>query len=243
MLETLSVVLVRPKYPENVGSAARACLNMGAQSLVLVDPPNWDLDKALPLATVHARHILESATIAPDLPTALAGFEAVFATTVRTGGWRKGIQTPEQCAASVRDLAAEGRRVGLVFGPEDRGLYNEDIYICQQIVTIPTAREGTSLNLAQAVMVLLYECHKAARERPFQAPGPPTERLLTLDEQETLMAAIQQTLLDIDFLKSDNPDYWMLPVRRFFTKIRLRRNEFNLLMGICRQIGWAIRRK
>lgn len=242
MLDDLTVVLFRPKYPENVGSAARACLNMGVSRLVLVDPYNFDLDKALPLATVHAKHILTGARIVDTLAEAVAGCTAVFGTTARTGGWRKGIMSPTTLAGVVDERLREGGRVAVVFGPEDKGLTNEETSVCSGLVTIPTSRSGTSLNLAQAVVVVLYECFKRSLDTPFTPNGPHEERPTTVPEQETLFTTLQDTLLAIDFLKSDNPDYWMLPVRRFFSKINLKRNEFNLLMGVCRQIQWFVGR-
>lgn len=240
MLDELVVVLFRPKYPENIGSAARACLNMGVSRLVVVDPYNFNMDKALPLATAHARHVLESARIVDTLAQAVEGCTAVFGTTARTGGWRKGIMNPETLANVVDDRLRTGGRVAVVFGPEDKGLTNEETSVCSGLVTIPTSREDTSLNLAQAVVVVLYECFKRSLAGPFVPDGPPEERPTTIKEQEALFGNLQDTLLAIDFLKDDNPDYWMLPVRRFFSKINLKRNEFNLLMGVCRQVRWFV---
>jgi len=242
MLQNVRVVLFRPKYPENIGSAARACLNMGVDDLVVVDPQNFNLDKALPLATAHARHILETARITGTLAEAVEGCTAVYGTTARTGGWRKGIMSPETLAGVVDERLRSGGAVAVVFGPEDKGLTNEETSICSGLMTIPTSREGTSLNLAQAVVVVLYECFKKALAAPLAPDGPPEERPTTVKEQEALFSNLQETLLAIDFLKDDNPDYWMLPVRRFFSKINLKRNEFNLLMGVCRQVQWFVKR-
>ena len=240
MLNHLVVVLFRPKYPENIGSTARACLNMGVSELVVVDPYNFNLDKALPLATAHARHILETARIVDTLEEAVEGCTAVYGTTARTGGWRKGIMSPETMANVVDERLRTGGRVAIVFGPEDKGLTNEETAVCSGLMTIPTSREGTSLNLAQAVVVVLYECFKRSLADPFVPDGPPEERPTTVQEQEALFGNLQQSLLAIDFLKDDNPDYWMLPVRRFFSKVNLKRNEFNLLMGVCRQVQWFV---
>ncbi len=240
MLDDLAVVLFRPRFPENVGSVARACLNMGVEKLILVDPYNFAMEKARPLATAHAKHILENARIVETLPQALEGFTAAYGTTARTGGWRKGVMSPETMANVVDERLRSGGRVAIVFGPEDKGLTNEETSLCSGLMTIPTSWEGTSLNLSQAVMVVLYECFKKSLDKPF-APGPPQERATTVQEQEALFSNLQESLLAIDFLKKNNPDYWMLPVRRFFSKINLKRNEFNLLMGVCRQIQWFVR--
>ena len=241
MLDEIRVVLFRPKYPENIGSVARACLNMGVSDLVIVDPFNFNMEKALPLATAHARHVLEGATLVETLPEAVEGCTAVYGTTARTGGWRKGIMSPETLAGVVDERIRGGGKVAIVFGPEDKGLTNEETAICSGLMTIPTSREGSSLNLSQAVVVVLYECFKKLPDNLTVPGGPPEERPTTVQEQETLFENLQETLLTIDFLKDDNPEYWMLPVRRFFSKINLKRNEFNLLMGICRQVKWFVR--
>jgi tRNA/rRNA methyltransferase len=130
--------------------------------------------------------------------------------------------------------------VALVFGPEDAGLTNQETQLCGRLVNIPTADEATSLNLAQAVLVMCYEIFKTAVGIAGDVPGPTPARAATHAERESLFAVLRETLLSIDFLKADNPDYWMLPVRRFIDRVGLKRQEFNLLMGVCRQIKWAI---
>jgi len=239
-LSNLSVVLFRPKYPENIGSVARAMLNMGVKDLVLVDPADFDLAKAEPLATFHARHILEGARVLPTLREALAGTALCIGTTARTGGWRKGLLTPARAAQDdVLPRLAEGGRVALVFGPEDRGLTNAETSLCDRLVMIPAHPDCTSLNLSQAVLILLYECFQGSLAAPFEPKGPPGERDASFEEREALFTSLQGALSDIGYLKDQNQDYWMLPVRRFFGRFRLRRNEFNLLMGVCRQVRWV----
>ena len=232
----ITVILFSPKYPENVGSVARACMNMGCDNIILVDPRMWDLEKALPLATVHARPLLESMRIEPDLATAVAPFSMVYGTTARTGGWRKAIRSPEQAAVEVVEEIGEGGDVAIVFGPEDRGLTNAETDLCHHLLTIPTSESLTSLNLSQAVLVVLYECFKASRTTPFRPGGGEKSRLITHKEREVLFSTLQETMLDIDYLHPDNPDYFMLPAKRFLNRMKLRLNEYNLLMGVCRQV-------
>lgn len=235
-LDLLRVVLFRPKYAENVGSVARAMLNLGASRLILVDPQGYEIDRAAPLATVHARRILENASIVPTLAEALAGTSLVIGTTARTGGWRKGLLTPAKAAPEILARLQDGGSAALVFGPEDRGLTNEETRLCDQLAMIPASPECTSFNLSQAVLIFLYECRSQALERPFEPKGPPTERDASFEERQALFDNMREALTAIDFLKDQNPEYWMLPMRRFFSRFRLRRNEFNLLMGVCRQV-------
>ncbi|WP_288907592.1 TrmH family RNA methyltransferase, partial [uncultured Desulfovibrio sp.] len=154
--------------------------------------------------------------------------------------------------------------VALVFGPEDRGLNNAEISHCQQLVTIPTDPAARSLNLAQAVLLLTYECAnavRALRHAGGAAPSPASEdataaapdaalaspqsrppdpvpggRAATAAEQERLMAALKDMLLRLDYLHGDNPDYFLLPWRRLFSRAGLRRHEYDALMGLCRQV-------
>lgn len=170
----------------------------------------------------------------------MAGAEAVYGTTARLGGWRTGVITPEQAAPGICSTLTGGGEVALVFGPEDAGLSNQETRLCGRLVNIPTAGEATSLNLAQAVLLLCYEVFKTAQSLTEKKTGPPPPRTATHAERESLFAALGEMLLAIDFLKPDNPDYWMLPVRRFIDRVGLRRQEFNLLMGVCRQVKWAL---
>ena len=238
MLDNITVVLCRPKYSENIGSVARACVNMGCPNLILVNPREFDLNRALPLATVKGKKVLERAEVVSNLALALAPFHKVYATTARMGGWRKGILMPEEAAKRMISETEAGADIAIVFGPEDTGLTNEEIEICGSLISIPTMPDAWSLNLAQAVLIILYECFKlkpTRRLRPITSEG---SRLATHEELLTLYANLQQALLDIDFLRKDNPDYFMMPLKRFINRLSLRRNEFNLLMGVCRQIRW-----
>ena len=239
MLDNLTIVLFRPKFSENVGAAARACANMGVSRLVLVDPPAFDIDRARPMATSKGGLLLDRLEIVGTLAEAVAGAEAVYGTTARLGGWRKGVITPEQAAAAASETLHAGGEVAVVFGPEDAGLSNQETQLCGRLVNIPTAEEATSLNLAQAVLVLCYEIFKASTGHGGHVAGPTPSRAATHAERESLFTALKESLLAIDFLKADNPDYWMLPVRRFIDRVGLKRQEFNLLMGVCRQIKWA----
>jgi len=250
MLDNLSVILVRTRFPENIGMVARAMANMGASSLILVQPERWDREKAAPLATSQGLALLDSAIVEPSLEMALAPFSVAFGTTARTGGWRTDVISPEKAAGEIRSLAREEGKVALVFGSEDRGLSNDEVEMCTRLVNIPTAMEHASLNLAQAVLIMLYECMKT--DMAFDAQSThggttggcgwrrPTHntdsRRVTLEEERLLLATLQRTLMIVEHLPKDNPGWFMQPMRRFLRKSRLHRHEFDMLMGVCRQI-------
>jgi tRNA/rRNA methyltransferase len=234
-LAALRVVLVRPRFPENIGMAARACANMGVERMTLVAPERWDIGKARPLATPQAENLLARIQVTATLAEALADATLVVGTTTRAGGWRREMLGPEQAAQALATACAEGEAAALVFGPEDRGLSNEEIALCRQVVRIPATSDSPSLNLAQAVLLMLYECRKArdARHVPEDAPG---SRRATHAEQELLFQNVREVLLRIDFAHGDNPEYFLMPLRRFLGRAGLRRHEYDMLMGICRQL-------
>lgn len=237
-MQNIGVILVEPRFPENIGMAARACANMGVIRLIVVNPERWDYDKSAPLATPKGLPVLDSIVQCATLAEALAPFTHSFGTTARTGGWRRQILSPDHAAPLVHDALDAGGSVALVFGREDRGLTNEEIELCGRLLTIPTSM-ASSLNLAQAVLITLYECFKLCgtrNARPRLRDNGAGSRLVTHEEQAILFEALQETLLQINYLHEDNPEYFMLPLRRLASRVELRRHEFDMLMGICRQI-------
>lgn len=240
-MQNVSVVLVRPRFPENIGMVARACANMGVSRLVAVAPERWDLAKAAPLATGKGLEVLDAIRVVATLPEALAGCSRAFGATARTGGWRQGVMPPRKAAALAAAALHEEGSVAFVFGPEDRGLENAEVELCTDLVTIPTAPAASSLNLAQAALILLYECFTATLDHAYHPDKTPkarkNSRPATVAEQELLFAALRDSLVAIDFLPRDNPEWFMQPLRRFFRRAAPRRHEFDLFMGVCRRIS------
>ncbi len=231
-LKNVCIVLSRPRYPENIGAAARAMRNMGLEQLVVVDPQNCDLSRVLKMATHAAIDVVEQMRVYEDLQTALAPLNYVVGTTARLGGQRQLVGTAARLAQKLAPIC-ENNRVGLLFGPEDRGLTNEDIRLCHELVNIPTA-EFSSLNLAQAVMILCYEL------RRYNQPKAKTfmPRLANRHELDGMYAQLQDILVRISYIQPENPEYFMNNIRHFGSRMKLRAKEVSILRGICRQIDW-----
>ncbi len=205
---------------------------MGIGRLIVVNPENFNLDRVLTLATHAAAGMVTNMGRCDDLATALADFNFVVGTTARLGGERQRVASPAQMARQLVSLS-RGNRIALLFGPEDRGLSNEDIRLCHLLVNIPTA-EFSSLNLAQAVMVLCYELFKSSLPEPKTAKA----RLATRIELDGMYEQIKDILIRINYILPQNPDYWMNKLRRFFSRLALRGGEVSIIRGICRQINW-----
>lgn len=230
--ENIAVVLVGTQIPENIGAAARAMNNMGIKRLILVNPKNPDRDKMLKSGTVHSTEIIDNARIYESLEEAIRGFSYVAGTTARLGTMRPAMSSPVSLAEKLVDISQKNE-IAVLFGPEDRGLSNEHLQYCHTITTIPTS-DFSSLNLAQAVLIVCYEIFRAGMKKTKSA----APRLANNFELEGMYEHLREVLLKIGFLNPENPDHWMLYIRRFFSRLPLRAREVRIIRGICRQIDW-----
>ena len=233
LFDRVTVVLHRPKLPENIGSAARAMWNMGLSRLIVVDPVSTDAVAMRRLATRKAAHILEALTIHETLEEALSPFNYIVGTTARVGGLRQSLQTPEAAASRIVELGPENR-IAVLFGPEDRGLTNHALRFCHMFVRIPTA-QFSSLNLSQAVMIMCYEIYKAEYGSPKEDETP---KLASAEELERMYASLRETLVKISLIQPENPEYWMMKVRQFLNRKGLLSRDTRMIRGLCRQIDW-----
>ena len=232
-LQRVRVVLVNPQGPLNVGAVARAMKNMGAEELVLVNPLYPPTHPHAVAMASGARDLLERAEVVPSLEEALRPCSFTVGTTRRKGKRRQGILTPKEIAPEVLRVARD-YRVALIFGPEDRGLSNEELDLCQEIVTIPAHPRYGSLNLAQAVMILLYELFLAAHPTHRES-----RKLATSEELEGMYRHMEEVLLRIGFLDPNNPKRMMTALRRLFGRARLDSREVRIIRGIMRQVNWV----
>ena len=231
-LKNVSIVLHRTRHPENIGAAARAIRNMGIGQLVVVDPQDCDLTKICRMATHAALEVVEQMEVCDTLDGALADFNFVVGTTARLGGQRKVVSSPSTLGQKLFSISYENR-IAVLFGPEDRGLTNVDIRFCDMLVNIPTA-EFSSLNLAQAVMIMCYELFKFNCGKP----GEFAPRLANRYELEAMYEQLKDALIRISFINPNNPDYFMNNLRHFFSRMQLRAKDVRIVRGICHQIIW-----
>lgn len=235
ILGSISIVLVRPRFPENIGSVARAMKNMGLHRLLIVNGCSPFHMNAYKLAS-GAEDILERAEEFVGLREALSDMGCVVGTTSRRGRERFPLLTPRELADKILSLSQENS-VGLVFGSEKEGLTNEELSLCHLYGRIPTSDSFPSLNLAQAVMIFCYELFQTAAK-----PIPPTTRLASAEQQEHLFSHMEQTLLNIGFLEPKNPKRIMRTLRRLFGRSHLEERDVRILEGIWSRVDWIIRR-
>jgi tRNA/rRNA methyltransferase len=232
MLNNLRIVLARPRGSGNIGSVARAMKNVGAKELAIVGNARTESFWAKAMA-VHGRDILQEAKRYPTIRAAIADCTLVIGTTCRAGLYRSHSQTPRQLAPTIAAAARSGK-VALLFGPEDHGLSNKDLEHCQLLINIPANPEYQSFNVAQAVVICLYEVY-------LESLTPPADDGLVraqAEDIERLFDIMRNALLKIGFLDSENPEHMLLAFRRIFGRTGLEDKDVRILTGMFRQIEW-----
>jgi len=244
-LQHIRIILLEPAGALNVGSAARVMANMGLSQLVLVNPHCDPLGEDAQRMAVHAGDILTQAQIVPTLPAALTDCTKAIATTARDRALNTTMELPEVALPWL--VAPEPVNApapaALIFGPEDRGLSNEELNYAQRFVRIPSDASYTSLNLAQAIAVCCYELARSTTPRRALgvSPPPPSEaETAALDQLDGFHQHLEAVLLKIGYLYPHTATSRMEKLRRFFVRAAPTSQELAMLRGILRQTEWAL---
>lgn len=228
------IILVEPAGALNLGAIARVIKNMGLQQLVLVNPQCDPLSPEAQQMAVHAVDILENAQQVATLPEALQGCTRAIATTARD---RDLTTTLEHPRTALPWLLAEPLQTALIFGPECRGLSNEELNYAQRFVRIPTSSIYPSLNLASAVAICCYEL--------TQSEQLPSETTIldyaSFDVLEGYYQQLEHILLKIGYLYPHTAASRMEKFRQMFNRAQLENSDVTMLRGILTQIEWALR--
>ncbi|MEM9420927.1 MAG: RNA methyltransferase [Pseudomonadota bacterium] len=230
------VILVRPQMGENIGAAARAMLNFGISSMRLVAPRDgWPNPKAKAMAS-GAGVVIDSVRVFDSVADAVADCDHVVATTARQRGLFLPVHTPQEVGPVLRGWSAQGRRSAILFGAEKTGLETDELAMADALITIPVNPAFSSLNLAQAVLLLAYEWSQAGERDPlFTSPydAAPAPR------------AAQEGMVEHLFEALDRVGYFYPEARRLtlernirtlFTNAKLTEPETRLFRGMVRQM-------
>ena len=243
MTENISIILVEPQGPINIGSVCRAMMNFGFTNLRLVNPTKHYKSLLAKKMALSAFSVLEKAPVFNDLQSALSDIQVAFGTTRRFGKYRKNFFTPSGAAVKLQESYPE-ISCALVLGPEDTGLETKDLDLCQHFITIPTHESYPSMNLSHALSVLLYEVAlKSDTGKNFFNPAP--KKLADGYEIEQMFDHMKESLVNIDFLDRLNPDHLLRTFRRIFGEAGLSSRDVRILRGLMSRIDWteAQRRK
>jgi len=235
-MTNIKIILVEPAGALNVGSVARIMKNMGLDELILVNPHcDRDSPEARQMA-VHGRDVLDKAVCVESIPAALVGVQRAIATTNRDRNLPTPLQPPK---TALPWLLAQDCTSALIFGPEDRGLSNEELNYAQRFLGIPANPEYSSLNLAQAVAVCVYELYQLQQQSHY-TEAQPKDTLASLDQLEGYFDQLEATLLQIGYLYPHTATARMQKFRSLYKRANLTPEEVAMLRGIFRQVDWAI---
>lgn len=232
-LKNISVLLVETLQAGNVGSAARAMKNMGLHRLKLVNPPARLKQLECLKMAGKAGDLVENAAIYTSFEEAVADENVLVGTTsARDRKPKQRFYTPRQIAPLVREYA-RSQRVALIFGPENRGLTDDQLAQCQYLVFVPANPEYPVVNVAQTVMILAYEIfnvREVERNEHLQ--------LVPQEQREEMFAHLERVLIEIGFLSSGNPAPIMKSIRRFLGRADLTARDLQIIRGMMSQMEW-----
>lgn len=232
------IVLIQPQLAENIGTAARAMANCGLYDMRVVRPRVSLADERGIAAASGAEGILKAAKIFDKTENAIAGLHRVYATTARHRDMIKPVLTPRAAAAEMRAGIARGERIGILFGPERAGLVNDDLALADHLIRVPLNPEYSSLNLAQAVLVLGYEWFQSGDRTPGTLMVTNATRPADKAALLNFFRHLEEKLDDCGFLRNAEKRPAMVRnIRNFFQRAAPTEQELQTLHGIVKELS------
>ena len=238
-LDSVCVVLVEPQDPVNIAAVVRAMKNMGVRQLRLVNPVEYDPSRVERVAH-DTRDIVSEVRHFASLDEAIADcvFAAGFTARRRKAKWR--LVSPRDVAAPMLAAAADGP-VAIFFGREDHGLSNESLDRAHAVVTIPTS-DHPSLNLAQAVLIALYELHLAANASRTLAPPRKDAPPASAEQLQRYFTDATKALAAVDFFRTRNEELVLRSLRSLTSRAAPDAREIDLMRSIAIEVVRALGR-
>ena len=225
MKDRLAVILVEPKYGLNIGYVARVMKNFGIEELYIVGRD--DIPRSAFKFSSHAKDVIKKAKLVGHLNNIVKNFDFVIGTTARTAVRSGNVIRKSTEPEEVLQFLDKFDKVALVLGRDTTGLKNEELALCDVVVTIPTGTSYRTMNISHALAVLLYVFSRRKEKRRV-------EEFPTRKEREQLTIYIDQIMESIKF-----PKYRRLRVVKTFNKIaisELKKKDLVTLLGFFRRI-------
>ena len=228
-----AIILVEPQLGENIGTAARAMLNCGLEDLRLVRPRDgWPSEKAVSAAS-GADSVLESARLYPSVAAAISDLVHVYAATARDRGMVRREVTPRCAAAEMRAWLAGSEPCGVLIGPERTGLVNDDVALADTVLTVPLNPAFSSLNLAQAVLIVGYEWFTSGAAGPPETLRRGGSRPATKEELLNFFDHLEEELEENGFLRNrESRPSMVRNLRSLFQRAQCTEQELRTLHGV-----------
>lgn len=232
-----AIILISPQMGENIGTAARAMLNCGLTDLRLVGPRDgWPNVKA-ERAAVGAFEMMPPVQVFEKTEDALKDFTYVYATTARDRDMVKPVVTARFAAGEAREKISAGGKIGFMFGAERMGLVNDDVALADAVLTVPLNPDFTSLNLAQAVLLVGYEWFQAGDATPPMQIDMNGGELATKEQVHAFFAHFERELDACGFLRNEAARPTMVRnLRNMWSRAHLTEQEVRTLHGVIKEL-------
>ncbi len=233
-MNNISVILVRPVIPGNIGAVARAMANFGFSSLILVDP-KCEINEEVRNRAKHAQNIINKLRIETSLKSALSTFSIAVATTGVTGSDFNIPRAPllvEEAASKINE-AKDRKRIALVFGPEDTGLSKEELEECDYTANIPTCKAYPVMNLSHAASIFLYEISKKRNSDEITKRFPLVDKREKEELEKSMISAIESVKYRTVFEKRTQFLVW----KRILGKSMPTKREAFAMIGFLKKIS------
>ena len=239
-----AIILVEPQLGENIGTAARAMMNCALDDLRLVRPRDgWPSAKAIAVAS-GADAVLAKTRLYPDIPAAIADLNHVYASTTRDRGIVRREVTPRHAASEMREKLAAGETCGVLFGPERTGLLNDDVALADTVLTVPLNPGFSSLNLAQAVLIVSYEWFTSGAAAPSERLRRGGSRPAAKAELLNFFEHLEEELVRNGFLRNrESRPSMVRNLRSLFQRAQCTEQELRTLHGVVTAFAGPRQRK
>ncbi|MBD3248921.1 TrmJ/YjtD family RNA methyltransferase [Candidatus Woesearchaeota archaeon] len=229
----ISVILIGPKNSGNIGAIARLIRNFNIDDLVIIDPQCRINTITARKRAMHAEDIIKKAK--PKRSSYLKRFDYLIATTSKLGtdyNIPRSPITSEQLAKNISKIKDKKRKIGIVFGREDKGLFNDEIALCDYTVTIPTSPKYPAMNLSHSVSVILYELFKDSEKAKI------TDRFIPASkkEKDQVLKMLNKAMKNMDFRTTSKKQTQILVWKKLISKSLLTKREAYALMGFLKKI-------
>ena len=234
-----SVVLVEPQDSLNIGAVARAMRNLGFSDLSLVAPCGYNRERAA-VTACWATPLLDSLQIYKTFPEAIADAEDVVGFSGREGKTPPHFVLLPQWSNELTQTLP--RKTALVFGPEDNGLRQEHLNYCRRVIRIPSTTECPSLNLAQSVLVVLYELTRVFPNPALLPLAPPQQTRPTGNDYAQLDRLLEAVMQESGFWRDGTPEPVPGVVKNLFRRLEMSPQEMGILLGLVGRIHTTLKR-
>ena len=228
-LKNTYFILCKPQLGENIGFVARALKNFNIPNLRIVNPKcEWPNKKAI-ATSVGAKNILQSTKIYKSLENSIGDLDIVFASTSRTRNVNKKVISVTDFTKKIK----KNRKIGIIFGPEASGLSNNEVNCADYLVTIPTNKNFSSLNLSHSLTLFCFQIFQYFSKKKFKFASAYKSSIATKSEVNKFLSFIIKSLDNKGFLQPDHKRQSMVRnIHNIFHRLNLSEQEIRILLGI-----------